>query len=557
MNYSTDDNPNERLKNGAAVLSSSMMPGMMPTLWRPQQHQQHDQHQHQQHQNFPSSGSINSVMSSADETTTSTAVGGDEYENISHLHLQENGQWIVQHYENCDLDEWGGSGDNNENNKKSAGMKGPGGTIDLARYELSLPQVPSVPSAMAYGTMQDPMTAWATSNLGEGSSSGGESAQSGAAAEDPVHKKIHTEQQPASGVGMRMMEMIMEPAGSTVQQQQHHQRQQEQQAQQYHNLFDDDSGGVASAPAFQPHHHQQNGYANFSQNIDPRMPSAFVAEASVDSASNPNVTNTDNINPAMIMDGSGETMLAREMAKLTVNEREKVTQDIHGVSDDAVVETDDLIQQKLEEIDRRLMELGGTTPTSSNMVTVASATSPSASMGNNSNTDRNKDQDVNMSAYNLAMSIDARYVTNAKLRIMFLRSCDFDVDKAAKRMAVHFDKKMELFGASKLCQTISQQDLNSDDQECLQSGQSQLLPYRDVSGRAVFFQALSHYKYKEVVNAVSFPLSLSLYVALERSIVGRSSYTCARQFSSQFSSICQESEEVYLTVSHAFFDFSP
>jgi hypothetical protein len=211
-----------------------------------------------------------------------------------------------------------------------------------------------------------------------------------------------------------------------------------------------------------------------------------------------------NLNPTAMIDGTGETMLALEMAKLSVNEREKVTQDIHGVNDDVVHETPDLIRQKLAQLDSRLTELGGTTPPSTASLllssTVTSVSSPVSSPNNNSN-NRN-DQNVNMSAYNLAMSLNARYVTDEKFRLIFLRSCDFDVDRAAKRMAMHFEKKLELFGTNRLCQTITQQDLTVDDHECLQSGQSQLLPYRDVSGRAVFFQALSHYRYKQVENAV-------------------------------------------------------
>ncbi|KAL3908403.1 MAG: hypothetical protein SGARI_003077 [Bacillariaceae sp.] len=109
---------------------------------------------------------------------------------------------------------------------------------------------------------------------------------------------------------------------------------------------------------------------------------------------------------------------------------------------------------------------------------------------------------VATSAYNMALAMNPDYVQDHAFRLMFLRASHFDIDQAAKRLLGHFAKKLELFGAQKLVKTITLDDLDADDKECLHCGQSQLLPYRDRSGRAVFFQGLAYYQFKQVANAM-------------------------------------------------------
>jgi hypothetical protein len=179
-------------------------------------------------------------------------------------------------------------------------------------------------------------------------------------------------------------------------------------------------------------------------------------------------------NPAAmdsLMNGNAEAILAREMAKLSVSEREEVLHDIHGVTDDIVEETPQLIHQKLLEMEVNISD-----------IQAAHQSGPTA--------------------YSMAKSMSPEFVQDFSLRLMFLRASHFDVEQAARRFWGHFEKKLELFGPSKLTKTITMDDLDIDDKVCLTSGQSQLLPYRDRSGRAIFFQALSHYRFKQVINAV-------------------------------------------------------
>lgn len=173
----------------------------------------------------------------------------------------------------------------------------------------------------------------------------------------------------------------------------------------------------------------------------------------------------------LLVDGRGETMLAREMAKLSVAEHETVLYDIHGVAEKEK-ETPELVAEKLSELETKITEK-------------LALKSPS------------------VSAYITAQIINPDYVRDSAFRLLFLRASHYDVDQACKRLLGHFEKKLELFGPQKLCKTITLDDLDVNDMECMNNGQSQLLPYRDRSGRAVFFQALSHYRFAQVVNAVS------------------------------------------------------
>jgi hypothetical protein len=187
-----------------------------------------------------------------------------------------------------------------------------------------------------------------------------------------------------------------------------------------------------------------------------------------------------------VIEGNGETILAREMAKLSMSERETILNDIHGVADDDVKETPVLVSTKLSELEAMIRQLRHNSSGNSEF-------GAGGRIG---------------AAYTVAEAISPEYVQDSSFRLMFLRASHFDVEQAAKRLLGHFEKKLEFFGPTKLCKTITLDDLDSDDMECLTSGQSQLLPYRDRSGRAVFFQALSHYQYRQVINAVSIPQSL-------------------------------------------------
>jgi hypothetical protein len=141
-------------------------------------------------------------------------------------------------------------------------------------------------------------------------------------------------------------------------------------------------------------------------------------------------------------------LLAQSMNQLSMKEREKVLEEIHGVAD-ILEEEPQFVEQCLVELEDELHIVP------------------------------NKD------AYETARSRSMDYVSNRKFRLQFLRADSFNVRHAAVRIVAYFEAKLELFGLEKLTKCITQRDLDQDDLACLESGISQLLPVRDTTGRAI------------------------------------------------------------------------
>jgi hypothetical protein len=148
---------------------------------------------------------------------------------------------------------------------------------------------------------------------------------------------------------------------------------------------------------------------------------------------------------------SADVLFARELSEMSMDDREQVYYDVHGVSRSTVEETDDLIDQSLAELDKEIAKI-----------------------------DKKK-------AFDLARVQNSSFVDNRKSTLKFLRADEFDCRLAAKRIVRFYQSKLELFGESKLTQDIRLKDLSEeDDRACVESGLGQLLPRRDRAGRAIF-----------------------------------------------------------------------
>jgi hypothetical protein len=143
-----------------------------------------------------------------------------------------------------------------------------------------------------------------------------------------------------------------------------------------------------------------------------------------------------------------DTLLANEMNRLSVQERENIMYDLHAILN-IKEETPEFCSSKLEELEKEL-SLNTCKP-----------------------------------AFDMAFLQDPTYVQNRGFRLMFLRSDNFDAKKTAARLIRHFASKLELFGAPLLCKNITQDDLSEGELECLYSGYLQQLPFRDRAGRIV------------------------------------------------------------------------
>jgi hypothetical protein len=143
-----------------------------------------------------------------------------------------------------------------------------------------------------------------------------------------------------------------------------------------------------------------------------------------------------------------DALLARELNRLSMQEREQVNYDVHGVAE-LMPEGSEFISTRLVQLELELAKI------------------------------------TEKVAYSQALMQDPNFVKNRDFRIRFLRAGRFAAAEAAVRMVRHFQYKMELFGAGKMVKDIEIDDLDSEDIKVLESGFIQLLPVRDRAGRAI------------------------------------------------------------------------
>jgi len=158
-----------------------------------------------------------------------------------------------------------------------------------------------------------------------------------------------------------------------------------------------------------------------------------------------------------------DKVLAKEFSSLSVQERSRTYEDIHGVIG-YVEETPVFIQNSLQQLDDALSRI---TP---------------------------------KRAYEIAEKQDKDYVMDVKFRLMFLRAESFHPGKAAARLVGYFEGMLRFFGESRLARRIQYNDLDANDQTCVKAGHMQPLPTRDRSGRVVFTD-VDNFKDQSYVNA--------------------------------------------------------
>ncbi len=155
-------------------------------------------------------------------------------------------------------------------------------------------------------------------------------------------------------------------------------------------------------------------------------------------------------------------VLARELNSLSLQERNRVIESIHGV-DDVVKETPQWIVKKLREFQKSLNKLLQADSEQTN-ITVATR-----------------------EAYEEAQRQSKTYVQNRAFRLMFLRAESFDASLAAQRMLVYLEEKLSRFGPEALTRPLILTDLSPQSRAMLiDLGIFQVLPTRDSVGRAIF-----------------------------------------------------------------------
>jgi hypothetical protein len=160
-----------------------------------------------------------------------------------------------------------------------------------------------------------------------------------------------------------------------------------------------------------------------------------------------------------------DALIAREMNRMSLEEREKALDDVHGIG--GMEEEDrDFVSSCLEELEDHLTTMKQET------------------------------------AYALAEAMSRQYVSAQNFRMMFLRADRYAAKDAAERMVRFFELKKSLFGAEKLVKDITLDDLDENDMDTLGSGCVQVSPLTDMTGRPIFVVLPKLRRYKVVENYV-------------------------------------------------------
>jgi hypothetical protein len=147
--------------------------------------------------------------------------------------------------------------------------------------------------------------------------------------------------------------------------------------------------------------------------------------------------------------------LAQQMNEMSVREREKRFEEMHGVPQ-IVDETPQMVSSTLSQFHEEVMMV--------------------------------KEKPW----YDQALTLNRPYIEGAKFRLMFLRAEIFNVSRAVTRMLLFLEKKAKFFGAHTIGRPLQLSDLDGETMKVLRSGDFQVLPFRDRAGRPVIWQIGPH-----------------------------------------------------------------
>jgi hypothetical protein len=168
-----------------------------------------------------------------------------------------------------------------------------------------------------------------------------------------------------------------------------------------------------------------------------------------------------------------EEVLTKELDKLSLEEKDKILFDVHGVPQVGDDDPDD-VEKRIQDLEKELGKIKFKT------------------------------------ALEEARYMNPEYVNCREFRLMFLRCERFDPKKAARKLVKHFEAKRTIFGGGEILgRDVVLSDLSSDDMDALEAGFMQILPTRDAAGRVVFVFSPSHRKFKSIDNALRMMWYLS------------------------------------------------
>jgi hypothetical protein len=151
-----------------------------------------------------------------------------------------------------------------------------------------------------------------------------------------------------------------------------------------------------------------------------------------------------------------DDLLSKELLQLSFDDRNAISEEIHGVRCLAPTETPELLSRSLAELQRQLD-------------------------GMQYKPSYDKAQDYARHPATAKTS----YVNTIEFRLKFLRCELFDAYKAAVRLVKYLDLMVEMYGLFALQRKIVLTDFSKHELQILRAGHFQMFPFRDRSGRRV------------------------------------------------------------------------
>jgi len=183
-----------------------------------------------------------------------------------------------------------------------------------------------------------------------------------------------------------------------------------------------------------------------------------------------------------------DRLMAKEVGRLSLRDREAIYEEIHGVATCAIEETPELLETSLLEFKTELDKI---------------------------DSDKRSAYDYiieNQEAENPSK----RIVQGKELRLRFLRRTIFDVPQAVDRFARYFQLLQRVYGRESLPKFDGTMEYYIDDSDAMagfRCGYLQFLPFRDRSGRKIFVFVVDAF---DLDNTVRFKVLLYLmWVASE------------------------------------------
>lgn len=167
--------------------------------------------------------------------------------------------------------------------------------------------------------------------------------------------------------------------------------------------------------------------------------------------------------------------LAKELLNLSFEKRQAIQEEIHGVTCGAVEETKDLIDTSLAEFDSKI-----------NIRREQAEERVELDHPNLKNLLRNVCRKSSLSPGDAPSTGNQNcYLNKDSIRLRFLRCEMFDVDKAVERFICFLEFASEIFGDYVCEREIVFSDFSSQEATIIRNSRTQMLPFRDKSGRRV------------------------------------------------------------------------